>query len=27
MVGQLMGTSNYLTGILDSLPGVVKKSK
>ena len=27
LVGQLMGTSNYLTGVLDSLPGVVKKDK
>lgn len=27
MVGQLMGTSNYLTGILDSLPGVVNQNK
>lgn len=27
LVGQLSGTSNYLTGVLDSLPGVVKKSK
>ncbi|GGI98551.1 flagellar filament capping protein FliD [Halopseudomonas pertucinogena] len=27
MVGQLMGTSNYLTGVLESLPGVVKQSK
>jgi len=27
LVGQLMGTSNYLTGVLDSLPGVVKQSK
>lgn len=27
MVGQLMGTSNYLTSVLDSLPGVVKQSK
>lgn len=27
LVGNLMGTSNYLTGVLDSLPGVVKPSK
>src|SRR5690606_19112844 len=27
LLGQLAGTSNYLTGVLDSLPGVVKKSK
>ncbi|MEJ6656995.1 MAG: flagellar filament capping protein FliD [Pseudomonas sp.] len=27
MVGQLMGTSNYLTSVLDSLPGVAKQSK
>src|SRR5690606_16040297 len=25
MIGQLSGTSNYLTSVLDSLPGVVKK--
>ncbi|QJD58844.1 flagellar filament capping protein FliD [Pseudomonas sp. gcc21] len=25
MIGQLAGTSEYLTGVLDSLPGVVKK--
>lgn len=25
LLGQLAGTSNYLTGVLDSLPGVVKK--
>nr|WP_044501622.1 flagellar filament capping protein FliD [Pseudomonas saudimassiliensis] len=27
LVGNLMGTSNYLTGVLESLPGVVKPSK
>ena len=27
LIGQLSGTSNYLTGVLDSLPGVVKQSK
>lgn len=27
LLGQLAGTSNYLTGVLDSLPGVVKQSK
>jgi len=27
LVGQLSGTSNYLSGVLDSLPGVVKQSK
>lgn len=27
LLGQLSGTSDYLTGVLDGLPGVVKKSK
>lgn len=27
MIGQLSSTSNYLTGVLESLPGVVKQSK